>query len=72
MHNLLDDGGLSKRDLTKEEAIVIATSMEKRLFELWGDPQEIERQVLASQQARRCIVAAGTMKIFVPSARSKL
>ena len=55
--DLLRGGG---GGMSGEEAAAVAGALERRLFELWGNPVDIEATVLASQFARRCITAAGT------------
>ena len=40
----------------------IRDAMRERLLEIWGDPEEIEQQVLKSQRERRFITAASEGK----------
>ena len=35
-------------------------ALQRRLFEVWGDADDIQTQVLASQAARQAIAAAAT------------
>ena len=58
LFNIVEDPGefydLSESAQHRE----IRDAMCERLLEIWGDPEEIEQQVLKSQRERRFITAA--------------